>query len=291
MSPPNNLTGAEALTFQHSLFVMPLIALFAENFIEISFDSRAEVLYANWKGYQSVASIRTGCEAMLKFLSEKKLRKVLNDNTNVLGIWRSAAEWMATDWFPRMKDAGMESFAWVYSSSRLSQISTDDTLTMMDAGKYGIKLFYDKAEAQAWLDSAAPSATPAETGKPRVLVIEDNRDFSILFSDMLKIMGCETEVTYTAESGLNYAKSAKPDMIFCDLSLPGNMDGFAFAEAVRSVPELQHVPLIAVSGRTAPEDQERAFAAGFHRVFPKPVKFGHVSKALEEFSQGRFFQP
>jgi hypothetical protein len=38
------------------------------------------------------------------------------------------------------------------------------------------------------------------------------------------------------------------------------------------------------------EDQERALVAGFHRVFPKPVKFGHVSKALEEFSQGRFFQ-
>lgn len=268
---------------------MPLIALFAENFIELSFDSKTEVLYANWKGYQSVASIRVGCEAMLKYLSEKKLRKVLNDNTNVLGIWRSAAEWMATDWFPRMKDSGMDAFAWVYSSSRLSQISTDDTLAMLDTDKLGIKLFHDKSEAQTWLTSAS-SASPRDAGKPRVLVIEDNRDFSILFSDMLKIMGCETEVSYTAEAGLDYAKRAKPDMIFCDLSLPGSMDGFAFAAAVRGIPELQHVPLIAVSGRTAAEDQERALAAGFHRVFPKPVKFGHVSKALEEFSQGRFFQ-
>jgi CheY-like chemotaxis protein len=267
---------------------MPLISLFAENFIEISFDPATEVLYANWKGYQSVASIRTGCESMLKFLSEKKLRKVLNDNTNVLGIWRSAADWMATDWFPRMKNAGMDSFAWVYSSSRLSQISTDDTLAMLDAGKYGIKLFHEKAEAQTWLGSA--TAASRDSGKPRVLVIEDNRDFSILFSDMLKIMGCETEVSYTAEAGLDYAKRARPDMIFCDLSLPGNMDGFDFAAAVRLMPELQHIPLIAVSGRTAAEDQERALAAGFHRVFPKPVKFGHVSKALEEFSQGRFFQ-
>lgn len=273
---------------------MPFIALFAENFIEISFDPKAKVLHANWKGYQSVASVRAGCEAMLKFMSEKKLNKVLNDNTNVLGIWRSAAEWMATDWFPRMKSAGMASFAWVYSSSRLSQISTDETLAMVDAGKHGIKVFYDKSEAQVWLDSVdastSSSSSPRDGSKPRVLVIEDNRDFSILFSDMLKIMGCETEVTYTAESGLDYAKRTLPDMIFCDLSLPGNMDGFAFATAVGTVPELQNTPLIAVSGRTAVEDQERALAAGFHRVFPKPVKFGHVSKALEEFSQGRFFQ-
>lgn len=270
---------------------MSFVALFAENFIEISYDPKAEVLYANWKGYQSVASIRAGCEAMLRFLSEKKLRKVLNDNTNVLGIWRSAADWMAADWFPRMKSAGMEAFAWVYSSSRLSQISTDDTLAMLDAGSYGIKLFYEKAEAQTWLENFGVPEPRRAAGKPRVLVIEDNRDFSILFSDMLKIMGCETEVTYTAESGLNHVKQAKPDMIFCDLSLPGNMDGFAFAAAVGAMPELQHTPLIAVSGRTAAEDQERAFAAGFHRVFPKPVKFGHVSKALEEFSQGRFFSP
>lgn len=269
---------------------MPFVALFAENFIEISYDPKSEILYANWKGYQSVASVRTGCETMLQLLSEKKLRRVLNDNTNVLGIWRSAAEWVAVDWFPRLKSAGMEAFAWVYSSSRLSQISTDDTLAMVDAATYGIKLFHDKSEAQAWLENAGAPAPRRAASKPRVLVIEDNRDFSILFSDMLKIMGCETEVTYTAESGLNYAKRAIPDMIFCDLSLPGNMDGFAFATAVRSVPELQHIPLIAVSGRTALEDQERAFAAGFHRVFPKPVKFGHVSKALEEFSQGRFFQ-
>lgn len=267
---------------------MPLTPLFAENFIEISFDPQTEILYANWKGYQSVASIRVGCEAMLKFLSEKKLRKVLNDNTNVLGIWRSAAEWIAADWFPRMKNAGMQAFAWVYSSSRLSQISTDDTMAILDADKYGIRLFHEKSEAQTWL--ATNAAAPREPGKPRVLVIEDNRDFSILFSDMLKIMGCETEVRYTAEAGLDHARRAKPDMIFCDLSLPGNMDGFAFAAAVRLAPELQHIPLIAVSGRTTVEDQERALAAGFHRVFPKPVKFGHVSKALEEFSQGRFFQ-
>lgn len=269
---------------------MSFVALFSENFIEISFDPKAKILLANWKGYQSVASIRTGCEAMLKFLTEKKLHKVLNDNTNVLGIWRSAAEWMAHDWFPRMNAAGLESFAWVYSASRLSQISTDDTLAMLDAGKFGIKLFYEKPEAHNWLENASAPAPSREASKPRVLVIEDNRDFSILFSDMLKIMGCETEVTYTAESGLDYAKRAKPDMIFCDLSLPGNMDGFAFASAVQTTPELQHIPLIAVSGRTAVEDQERAFAAGFHRVFPKPVKFGHVSKALEEFSQGRFFK-
>lgn len=268
---------------------MPLTVLFSESFIEISFDPKAEILHANWKGYQSVASVRSGCETILKFLTEKKLSKVLNDNTNVLGIWRSAAEWVALEWLPRMKQAGLKGFAWVYSSSRLSQISTDETLSLIDSEHYGIAIFHNKAQAANWLESLPVKASVAEKSRLRVLVIEDNRDFSILFSDMLKVMGCEAETAYTAESGLENAKKIIPDMIFCDLTLPGDMDGFAFAQKIRQSPELLHLPLIAVSGRTATEDQERALAAGFNRVFPKPVKFGHVSKALEEFSQGKFF--
>jgi CheY-like chemotaxis protein len=269
---------------------MPLIVLFSESFIEISFDPKAEILHVNWKGYQSVASIRNGCEAILKFMTERKLSKVLNDNTNVLGIWRSAAEWIALDWFPRMKQSGLKGFAWIYSSSRLSQISTDETLSMMNSEQHGVALFHNKAEAVSWLEALPAKISGSEKSRVRVLVIEDNRDFSILFSDMLKVMGCETETAYTAESGLENLQKVVPDMIFCDLTLPGNMDGFAFAQKIRQTPGLQQLPLIAVSGRTTAEDQEQALAAGFNRVFPKPVKFGHVSKALEQFSQGKFFE-
>jgi CheY-like chemotaxis protein len=264
---------------------MSLTELCHESFIDIFHDPEAAVLHANWRGYQSVDSIQYGCERILELMVSHKSYKVLNDNTQVLGIWRGAAAWLATDWFPRMKQSGLKRFAWIASPSRLSQVSTDATLALMDADSLGVKLFNSKAEALSWLERGSLKADPKKQRRMRVLVIEDNRDFSQLFREMLHIMGCDPEVASTARVGLELAKKTNPDMIFCDIGLPGDMNGYDFACAIRADESLKHIPLIAVSGYTASEDRERAINAGFDRVFPKPVKFADVSEALATFSK------
>lgn len=132
-------------------------------------------------------------------------------------------------------------------------------------------------------ESVVKVATPSS--RIRVLVVEDNRDFAQLFRDMLQIMGCDPEVGTTAQVGLEIAKKSIPDMIFCDIGLPGDMDGFGFARAIRADENLAHIPLIAVSGYTSAEDKQRAMDAGFDRVCPKPVKFGDISESLKSFSE------
>lgn len=264
---------------------MPLTELFRESFIDISFDPEASLLHVNWNGYQSVDSIRQGSEKMLELMQKHDAYIVLNDNTHVLGIWRDAADWLAHDWFPRMKQAGLKRYAWIYSPSRFSQVSTDATLSLMNSDDFGVKTFYDKAEALAWLQGDRTKPQASEKQRMRVLVIEDNRDFSHLFREMLKIMGCDPEVASTARLGLELAQKSLPDIIFCDIGLPGDMNGFDFASSVRSHEKLAHIPLIAVSGYTSPEDKQRAVDAGFDRVFPKPVKFADISEALTTFSR------
>src|SRR3569623_394829 len=266
---------------------MQLSELYRENFVVVSLDREASLLYADWLGYQSVDSIRQGGEKILELMVMHGAYEVLNDNTRVLGIWRFAAEWLAHDWFPRMKQAGMRAFAWVYSPTKLSQVSTDTTLSLMDAKAFNIKVFHDHEEASAWLKACGPQENSAKKRSMRALVIEDNADFSRLFREMLQIMGCVVDVAPNAETGLETARKSMPDIVFCDISLPGKMDGFQFASSVRADEGLAQVPLIAVSGRTGEEDRQRAVAAGFGRVFPKPVKFVDVSKALATFSRGR----
>ncbi len=117
----------------------------------------------------------------------------------------------------------------------------------------------------------------------RVLAIEDNRDFAQLFRHMLEIMGCDLDITTDARSGLARAHARLPELIFCDIGLPGDMDGFAFARAVRADPALAHIPLVAVSGYNSPADVQRALEAGFNRVCGKPVKFADISEALATF--------
>lgn len=117
----------------------------------------------------------------------------------------------------------------------------------------------------------------------KVLVIEDNRDLAKLFCDLLEVMGCVTEVALNAKSGLDRAKKRAPDIVFCDLGLPGEKDGFDFAHDLRSTPELAHIPLIAVTGHSSDEDRRRASAAGFDRVFAKPIKFAEIQEVLNAF--------
>jgi AhpD family alkylhydroperoxidase len=118
----------------------------------------------------------------------------------------------------------------------------------------------------------------------RVLAIEDNRDFAQLFRHMLEIMGCELDITSDARSGLKLAHERRPELIFCDIGLPGDMNGFDFARAVRADAQLARIPLVAVSGYSSPEDREKAMAAGFDRVCAKPVKFADISEALAAYS-------
>ncbi|HZG26473.1 MAG TPA: hypothetical protein VEZ17_17920 [Chitinophagaceae bacterium] len=125
---------------------------FTESYISIELDKANNCLYVDWKGYQTEQSVMTGCEKMLEALLHFGLSKVLNDNTNVVGIWTPAAKWVGENWFPRMKSAGLQQFAWVYSPSRLSQISTDESLKTTPTPDI-IQTFYTIEEARSWLNS------------------------------------------------------------------------------------------------------------------------------------------
>ena len=117
----------------------------------------------------------------------------------------------------------------------------------------------------------------------RALVIEDHRDFAQLLCDILEIQGCTAHSVYNAQEGLQTARSIMPEMIFCDIGLPGAMDGLGFARQLRSEASLAHIPLVAVSGYTSEHDKSRAIEAGFNLVFAKPVKFADLTLALDTY--------
>ncbi len=130
--------------------------LYTSEHIDIHHEESGGWLYANWKGYQSVDMVKAGCEEILLQLAALRVSKVLNDNSNVTGIWVGAAYWIAINWFPRMREAGLRHFAWVQSPSRLSQVSATTTVEHSPPGT--AVLFNDITAAEEWLRNAA---TPA----------------------------------------------------------------------------------------------------------------------------------
>jgi two-component system CheB/CheR fusion protein len=89
------------------------------------------------------------------------------------------------------------------------------------------------------------------------------------------------EVAHSGPEGIERARSFPPDVVLCDIGLPG-MDGYDVARAFRQDPELQSIFLVALSGYASPEDLERAADAGFQRHLAKPPSVDALERLLLE---------
>lgn len=129
--------------------------LYTSKSLDIEFDAQGNFMYANWKGFQTVDSIKAGGEKMLTFVKQKNVKKVLNDNRLVTGPWQGAAEWAAKEWFPQMFAAGLTHFAWIQSASVFSQLSAEKTLSETDESRKSetIRIFDNLERAHQWIVS------------------------------------------------------------------------------------------------------------------------------------------
>lgn len=117
------------------------------------------------------------------------------------------------------------------------------------------------------------------TAPRRVLVIEDNVDAADTLRELLEMWQHETEVAHDGCTGVEKARAFRPDVILCDIGLPG-MDGYEVARAIRSDPTLASVFLVAVTGYASPGDQWKAADAGFNRHLGKPVSVGAIEEVV-----------
>lgn len=126
--------------------------LYKSSYITIQYDVVDDYLSAIWTGEQTGDSIREGCELILKHLDRQHCHKLLNDNTQVKGMWAEAAGWMANDWLPRLKEAGCQYFAHVYSPDLYSRLSADKAFGTWVKDLI-LTTFQEKGPAQSWLKS------------------------------------------------------------------------------------------------------------------------------------------
>lgn len=73
----------------------------------------------------------------------------------------------------------------------------------------------------------------------------------------------------------------RPDAVICDIGLPGKMNGYEVAQAIRNIKELADILLIAVSGYGQASDKEKSAAAGFNAHLVKPVGHEELANTLK----------
>lgn len=128
--------------------------------------------------------------------------------------------------------------------------------------------------------SAAPAGMPAAVAEPggvtahgvqlRILVADDNVDAADTLSLVLREKGHEVHVAYGGGDAVRMGTSIVPDLVFLDLGMP-HIDGYEVARALRALPALDGVRLVALTGWGAQEDRARTSAAGFDAHLLKPA--------------------
>lgn len=113
-----------------------------------------------------------------------------------------------------------------------------------------------------------------------VVLIDDNRDMVETLAALLSLDGHEVKCAYDGESGLQLVKSIKPDLIFCDIGLPGGCDGYAVARSVREDSAISNTFMVALSGYGQEKDKKLALESGFDEHLLKPVDFNGLTTMI-----------
>jgi signal transduction histidine kinase/DNA-binding response OmpR family regulator len=136
------------------------------------------------------------------------------------------------------------------------------------------------AEAGVAPWQAGPARAVSLEGKLRILIIEDNADAAESLAILFNLKGHEVTTARTGAAGLDVARANCPDFVLCDIGLPGGMDGYAVARALRRESALASAYLVATTGYGRAEDQRCAREAGFDAHLTKPVDFETLESVL-----------
>ena len=137
-------------------------------------------------------------------------------------------------------------------------------------------------ESVAREDRTRYAPEPAKSYK--ILVVEDCIDAAESMEMLLNLMGHDVEKAYDGPVGIELAKRFQPEIVICDIGLPGAMDGYAVAQILRRDFPRGKTFMIALTGYGQHEDQRRSHEAGFDFHLTKPADPKELEKLLASLS-------
>ncbi|HEX4794434.1 MAG TPA: response regulator [Humisphaera sp.] len=154
------------------------------------------------------------------------------------------------------------------------------------AGK-GCRISFTVPAYEAAFTSDCVPAAKNSMASWRVLVIEDNLDAAKTLGALLRLYGHKSQIAHCGSQGLEAAREFRPEVVLCDIGLPGDMDGYDVARAIRGEADLQSMYLVAITGYGQEDDVQRARNAGFNLHMTKPVDPNRLENLLSTLSLPR----
>jgi len=129
-----------------------------------------------------------------------------------------------------------------------------------------------------------PQPTPARAPGCRVVVSDDNDDARTSLALLLSFEGHQTHEAPNGARAVDVANHVRPDVALIDIGLP-DMSGYDVAKRIRTKLN-ERIVLVAVTGYGQPEDQRRAFDAGFDAHLVKPITVDQLNETFATAIRG-----
>ena len=110
---------------------------------------------------------------------------------------------------------------------------------------------------------------PQSTRAPRILVVEDDLETRLFYTDAFERDGFQIEQAHNGHQALEKALVSSPDLILTDIAVPG-LDGIELCRRLRSDARTQNIPVLAITGYGDRHYPDRARLAGADQVLIKP---------------------
>ena len=119
----------------------------------------------------------------------------------------------------------------------------------------------------------------------KILLVEDNPMNRDMLSRRLVRKGYEVAIAIDGQQGIDMARSETPDLILMDMSLPV-VDGWEATRQLKSAPETQSIPVIALTAHAMAGDREKAVEAGCNDYDIKPIELPRLLGKIEALLGG-----
>jgi len=122
--------------------------------------------------------------------------------------------------------------------------------------------------------------------KACILVIEDNQLNRELLRDWLEVEGYQVWSAADLKGTYEFFSKRLPDAVLLDINL-GRDNGLDLLAWLRQKPELEQIPVIAVTAHAQVTEQQRILQAGCRACLSKPINFQELREQLNHWLHDR----
>jgi two-component system, cell cycle response regulator DivK len=112
-----------------------------------------------------------------------------------------------------------------------------------------------------------------------VLLVEDTEDNRQMMRRLLEMSGFRVVEATNGREAVKVASDVRPQIILMDLSLPF-IDGLAATRQIRRLPDLNRVPIVAVSAHDTADFHSEALDAGCDAYVTKPIDYPELEELV-----------